>query len=161
MEYDDSFDDYYDDSMYDDEDLEKMLAEYSDFDYGSEMEYGRISLWELGENCLYPTLQQTVHMLAPLYLLCITTRIVCAVGYSRMYHSQKYSMSLFSFKANCAIRDVERGWKIILFLLVINFKKIFFFKSFLWLWIKSTLILILSAWVLVQIFKNIFRVHGV
>lgn len=109
MEYDDSFDDYYDDSMYDDEDLEKMLAEYSDFDYGSEMEYGRISLWELGENCLYPTLQQTVHMLAPLYLLCITTRIVCAVGYSRMYHSQKYSMSLFSFKANCAIRDVERG----------------------------------------------------
>lgn len=82
MEYDDSFDDYYDDSMYDEEDLEKMLAEYSDFDYGSEMEYGRISLWELGENCLYPTLQQTVHMLAPLYLLCITTRIVCAVGYS-------------------------------------------------------------------------------
>lgn len=160
MEYDDSFDDYYDDSMYEDEDLEKMLAEYSDFDYGSEMEYGRISLWELGENCLYPTLQQTVHMLAPLYLLCITTRIVCAVGYSRMYHSQKYSMSLFSFKA-CAIRDVERGWKIILFILVINFKKIFFFKSFLWLWIKSTLILILSAWVLVQIFKNVFRVHGV
>lgn len=132
MEYDDSFDDYYDDSMYDDEDLEKMLAEYSDFDYGSEMEYGRISLWELGENCLYPTLQQTVHMLAPLYLLCITTRIVCAVGYSRMYHSQKYSMSLFSFKA-CAIRDGERGWKIILFILVINLKYIFFFKSFLWL----------------------------
>lgn len=53
MEYDDSFDDYYDDFMYDDEDLEKMLVEYSDFDYGSEMEYGRIFLWELGENCFY------------------------------------------------------------------------------------------------------------
>lgn len=57
MEYDDSFDDYYDDFMYDDEDLEKMLAEYSDFDYGSEMEYGRIFLWELGENCFYFILQ--------------------------------------------------------------------------------------------------------
>lgn len=101
MEYDDSFDDYYDDSMYDEEDLEKMLAEYSDFDYSSEMEYGRISLWELGENCLYPTLQQTAHMLAPLYLLCITTRIVSAVGYSRMYHSPNIQCLIYSSQVYC------------------------------------------------------------
>ncbi|XP_062596255.1 protein-serine O-palmitoleoyltransferase porcupine-like [Saccostrea cucullata] len=83
MEYDDNFDDYYDDAnIYDEEDLEKMLAGYTDFDYGDEMEYARISFMDLAENCLYPTLQQTIHMLAPLYVLCITTRIVCVVGYS-------------------------------------------------------------------------------
>ncbi|XP_022296962.2 protein-serine O-palmitoleoyltransferase porcupine-like isoform X1 [Crassostrea virginica] len=82
MEYDDTFDDYYDDLVYDDDDMEKMLAAYNDLDYGGEMEYARISLWDLGENCLLPTMQQTIYMLAPLYLLCIMTRMICMVGHT-------------------------------------------------------------------------------
>lgn len=86
MEYDDTFDDYYDDLVYDDDDMEKMLAAYNDLDYGGEMEYARISLWDLGENCLLPTMQQTIYMLAPLYLLCIMTRMICMVGHTGMYY---------------------------------------------------------------------------
>ncbi|XP_048739721.1 protein-serine O-palmitoleoyltransferase porcupine-like [Ostrea edulis] len=82
MDYEEPFDYYDDANLYDEEDLEKMIAAYDDLDYNDEMEYARISFFELAENCLYPTLQQTVHMLAPLYVLCITTRLICVVGYS-------------------------------------------------------------------------------
>lgn len=95
MDYEEPFDYYDDANLYDEEDLEKMIAAYDDLDYNDEMEYARISFFELAENCLYPTLQQTVHMLAPLYVLCITTRLICVVGYSGNETTQVQAFTCF------------------------------------------------------------------
>ncbi|KAK3102736.1 hypothetical protein FSP39_013537 [Pinctada imbricata] len=81
MDYDVYYDDVMGDSLlqdyYDEEELEELLRAYQDGYYGDDPEVTRMPLLELVNNCLIPTLTQTLQMLGPLYAMCFIFRLIC------------------------------------------------------------------------------------
>ena len=72
---------YLEDKEYPEMDYDGMPDDISPSDKDDSMYYERISISELLDQCIIPTLSQAVHTVYPLLVLCLISRVICIFCY--------------------------------------------------------------------------------